>query len=209
MEDAYRERFYAFDPARRLPRSSPSRPIFADPALPGQWLDMPTPPATRRRVLDDFVEYRRGFLEPNDLVRHTGFFFNDNLGRTLLFDFHRGRRARAFNRLEVARARVIARYLYARFAATAMRALSARRTSALDDALSARELEVAAAVSAGLSNKAVASALRISVRTVENHLRSIFDKLRVDSRTQLTAMFRHSPHQPATPTIEVETKETQ
>jgi DNA-binding NarL/FixJ family response regulator len=53
--------------------------------------------------------------------------------------------------------------------------------------LSARELEVAEAVALGLSNKEVAASLNISVRTVENHMRSIFAKLSVNTRTRLAA----------------------
>jgi DNA-binding NarL/FixJ family response regulator len=53
--------------------------------------------------------------------------------------------------------------------------------------LSSREIEVAEAVALGLSNKQVAASLGISVRTVENHLRSIFAKLGVATRTRLVA----------------------
>ena len=48
-----------------------------------------------------------------------------------------------------------------------------------DFGLSGRETEVAAAVAGGLSNKQVADRPGISVRTVENHLRSIFAKCNV------------------------------
>jgi DNA-binding NarL/FixJ family response regulator len=56
--------------------------------------------------------------------------------------------------------------------------------------LSAREIEVAQAVASGLSNKEVGSVLGISVRTVENHLRSIFAKLNIKSRNRLAARLR-------------------
>ncbi len=52
--------------------------------------------------------------------------------------------------------------------------------------LSARELEVVRLVTQGLSNKAIADAIGISRRTVETHVRHIFDKLGVNSRTQLS-----------------------
>ncbi|MBN7796628.1 helix-turn-helix transcriptional regulator [Parahaliea mediterranea] len=48
-----------------------------------------------------------------------------------------------------------------------------------------REQDVVEQVASGLSNAQVASALGISIRTVENHLRAIYDKLGVNSRTQL------------------------
>jgi DNA-binding NarL/FixJ family response regulator len=51
--------------------------------------------------------------------------------------------------------------------------------------LSAREAEVARAVSAGRSNKEVATMLYISERTVKAHLGAIFEKLGVRDRLQL------------------------
>lgn len=51
--------------------------------------------------------------------------------------------------------------------------------------LSAREIEVTRLVVSGLRNSDVAGRLGLSLRTVENHLRSIFSKAGVRSRTQL------------------------
>lgn len=51
--------------------------------------------------------------------------------------------------------------------------------------LSARELQVARAVSDGKSNKEVAAQLYISERTVKAHLGAVFDKLGVRDRVQL------------------------
>lgn len=53
------------------------------------------------------------------------------------------------------------------------------------DELTAREHEVVGLVARGLSNKAIAHQLGISPRTVEGHLNHIFDKLAVESRTEL------------------------
>ena len=56
------------------------------------------------------------------------------------------------------------------------------------DALSERERTVALAVSRGLSNKAAAAELFISQKTVDAHLRQIYRKLGVRSRTQLAVV---------------------
>ncbi len=49
--------------------------------------------------------------------------------------------------------------------------------------LTAREIEVLRLVADGLSNAEIAERLVLSERTVHAHLRSIFDKLGVNSRT--------------------------
>ena len=50
--------------------------------------------------------------------------------------------------------------------------------------LSQRELEILRLASRGMSNKAIASELSLSVRTVQAHLGNIFNKLDVGSRTE-------------------------
>jgi DNA-binding CsgD family transcriptional regulator len=55
--------------------------------------------------------------------------------------------------------------------------------------LTNRELEIAALVAEGLTNKEVAARLRISVRTSENHLLNIMNKLGLDNRAQVAAWF--------------------
>ena len=50
--------------------------------------------------------------------------------------------------------------------------------------LSERESEVLASVARGAANKEIAKSMGLSVRTVEAHLRSIFAKLQVGSRTE-------------------------
>jgi DNA-binding NarL/FixJ family response regulator len=58
--------------------------------------------------------------------------------------------------------------------------------------LSEREREILSLVAGGASNKAVAKELFLSARTVEAHLRNIFDKLGVSSRTEaVTQAVRH------------------
>jgi NarL family two-component system response regulator LiaR len=53
--------------------------------------------------------------------------------------------------------------------------------------LSARESEVLALVTTGMTNKAVAEALYVSENTVRTHLKSIFRKLDVSNRSQAVA----------------------
>ncbi len=70
------------------------------------------------------------------------------------------------------------------------------RISAGDDfstKLSPREREVLEHAAKGLRNKDIAAKLYMSVRTVEGHLSSIYDKLNVSSRTQavLYAVSQH------------------
>ena len=59
------------------------------------------------------------------------------------------------------------------------------RDGADGDQLTPRESEVTRLVARGMSNKAIASQLSISPRTVEGHLNHIFDKLGLYSRTEL------------------------
>jgi DNA-binding CsgD family transcriptional regulator/tetratricopeptide (TPR) repeat protein len=71
-------------------------------------------------------------------------------------------------------------------------ALAARLDAAKEGApaypagLSAREVEVLRLVAQGMTNSQVAERLFLSPRTVENHLRSIYDKLGVSSRAAAT-----------------------
>ena len=50
--------------------------------------------------------------------------------------------------------------------------------------LTPRELEVLAYLTAGTSNREIATELRISVTTVKGHLSSIYTKLHVSNRTE-------------------------
>jgi DNA-binding NarL/FixJ family response regulator len=53
--------------------------------------------------------------------------------------------------------------------------------------LTAREREVAALISGGLTNRAIAAGLVLSERTVEGHVRNMLTKLHLTNRTELAA----------------------
>jgi pimeloyl-ACP methyl ester carboxylesterase/DNA-binding CsgD family transcriptional regulator len=58
------------------------------------------------------------------------------------------------------------------------------------DALTAREMEILNGVARGLSNRELAELLRISEKTVRNHLTTIFSKLGMASRAQAIVLAR-------------------
>jgi DNA-binding CsgD family transcriptional regulator len=189
VREAYLERYFELDPVRGLLARRLAAPLFADPARRGEW-SSPDGAATKRVAFPhDFRRYRNEFLLPNHFYHHLGFRVQGASGEMLALDFHRRGRSPQFSALERARARVVAGYLHAKGGAKA--SAGAPNTRPQNDlALTRRETEVAEAVADGLSNKQVADSLRISVRTVENHLRSIFAKCNVATRTRLAAKLR-------------------
>ncbi|NUT33266.1 MAG: helix-turn-helix transcriptional regulator, partial [Hamadaea sp.] len=52
-------------------------------------------------------------------------------------------------------------------------------------ALTAQQLQIAQLVAAGATNREVATRLFISTRTVDHHMRNIFSRLGIRSRTEL------------------------
>lgn len=190
VDDAYLTRYHELDPARRLLQRPLGEPMLTHSVREQKWARTQASAAERRCHWQTFLRYRREFLLPNGFYHHVGFCFRVRSGQTLLFDFHRPAGSVSFGRIEEARARIVATYLHG----CAM--LGNRSHSgpyrAEDGRLSVREAEVAEAVVAGLSNKEVAAHLCISVRTVENHMRSIFSKLGVTTRTRLAAKLQSS-----------------
>ncbi len=63
-----------------------------------------------------------------------------------------------------------------------------RRDPPARDRLTAQELRISAYVADGLSNKEVAARLFLSPRTIDFHLRNVFAKLGVRSRTELAGL---------------------
>lgn len=85
----------------------------------------------------------------------------------------------------------IAAPMLSRLLAILSGALPEPRTPAeWQEKLSPRELEVAEVVATGVTNREVAEQLHITVRTVKEHLTSIFAKLGVHDRLQLILMAR-------------------
>lgn len=224
VHDAYLERYFKLDPARRLLTQRFTRPVFADRFRRGEWLSEHATTngderigdvCLRNRYREEFRRYRDEFLVPNNLCHHVGFCFQDPPGsRMFLLNFHRSEESSPFNRLDRARAKIVSVVLHAKaaeFGAAVGSDGHGRRRAGIDDPellidgrcngrdtavhsiegscspLSARELEVAQTVARGLTNKQIAATLSISVRTVENHMRSIFTKLQVTTRTCLAA----------------------
>ena len=77
----------------------------------------------------------------------------------------------------------------------AQAALKGRRNPLTD-----RDLEVAALVAEGLTNKEVATRLRLSVRTAENHGLNVMNKLGLDNRAQVAAWFTRTRSTGLSPT---------
>lgn len=81
-----------------------------------------------------------------------------------------------------------ATYQLRRLGAAAPAAVPRRRGDAGTAELSKREREIAALVAAGNSNPQIGRALFLSPKTIEAHMRRIFEKLGVSSRAEVAAM---------------------
>ena len=78
--------------------------------------------------------------------------------------------------------------LLAGIARAAVQKFTPPLTSEWASELTEREIEVARAVASGASNKEIAAQLAITERTVKAHLGSVFDKLKLRDRLQLTLL---------------------
>jgi DNA-binding NarL/FixJ family response regulator len=83
------------------------------------------------------------------------------------------------------------------WAAKASRELLAMATPARADGLTCTERRVAALVTQGHTNREVAAAMFVTENTVQTHLRHIFQKVGVRSRTELAARLLSAPAVPA------------
>ena len=173
VADDYLTHFHRFDPfLDRLPPHQADTDSVSDSPVGG----------------NSFQSYYHDFLQPNDLVHHVGFILRDSPGhQAWVFNFHRRAASADFAALELARARLIEACLQGQASGTTQPENTGPRAGNLA-ALTSREHEIVMAVAAGYSNKAIADRLQISPRTVENHLRSIYDKLRINTRTRLLSL---------------------
>jgi DNA-binding NarL/FixJ family response regulator len=72
-----------------------------------------------------------------------------------------------------------------------------KRDPSAVEGLTSQELRISELVVAGLSNKEIAAQLFLSPRTIDAHLRSVFAKLGVTSRTQLAQHLSDPSHSTA------------
>jgi DNA-binding CsgD family transcriptional regulator len=116
--------------------------------------------------------------------------FEEGRTRLLLGEVLRRAKRRSEARAELSWARAafdaVGAQLWARRAEDELRAAGARPARpASGAALTAQEERIAGLVADGLSNKEIAARLVVSTKTVEGHLRNLFEKLGVTSRTQV------------------------
>ena len=74
-----------------------------------------------------------------------------------------------------------------------------RRDPSTRDELTAQELQIVHLVAQGLSNREVAAQLFLSSRTIDFHLRNVFRKLNISSRTQLARLDLDGPGEQTMP----------
>jgi DNA-binding NarL/FixJ family response regulator len=72
-----------------------------------------------------------------------------------------------------------------------VRAQSRKTTLPLDE-LTARERAVLEGIAEGLNNAEIAAALRLSEKTVRNHITRVFDKICVEHRYQAIVLAREA-----------------
>ena len=83
---------------------------------------------------------------------------------------------------------------------TAFTAAAVRSVRSAPRRPSDREIEVMTLIGAGASNAEAAASLRLSEKTIESHLRRLFDRYRVFSRTELAVLAINEGWIPGSPT---------
>ena len=158
-------------------------------------LGWPEEAAARLRALVDLVEGRLSTAradhadalvadDPGALARVSVTF--EDMGAWLFAAEAAASAAVALRRAEEPRKAVAAEVRAAELARRCQGALTpALRAIETQALLSSREIEVAALAAGGLANKEIAVRLSVSVRTVENHLQHVYEKLGVARRADL------------------------
>lgn len=60
----------------------------------------------------------------------------------------------------------------------------------MEEQLSKRELEVVQLVAEGKTSKEIAGSLELSIHTINSYLRTVYDKLQINSRMKLILWFK-------------------
>jgi DNA-binding NarL/FixJ family response regulator len=121
------------------------------------------------------------------------------LGRTLLVKGMIERRAKCKSAAGESLAQALSVFEQlgaALWAGKARRELSAVSARPLADGLTETQRGVAALVARGQTNREIAAAMFITQNTVQTHIRHIFQKLGVRSRTELAARLLSAPGKP-------------
>lgn len=71
-----------------------------------------------------------------------------------------------------------------RLAGSLLKAVDSDRATGKNPALSEREMEVIRLIALGLTNRQIATQLKLSEKTIKNHVSHIFRKLKITARTQ-------------------------
>jgi DNA-binding NarL/FixJ family response regulator len=71
-----------------------------------------------------------------------------------------------------------------RLAGSLLKGIDSDRTPGKNPALSEREMEVIRLIALGLTNRQIANQLKLSEKTIKNHVSHIFRKLKITARTQ-------------------------
>ena len=92
-----------------------------------------------------------------------------------------------------------------RLAGSLLKGVDAERTPGKNPALSEREMEVIRLIALGLTNRQIAAQLKLSEKTIKNHVSHIFRKLKITARTQaaihaISNNMLRSSERPETPT---------